>query len=74
MFNIAVADLEKNLAKVQGSGIRIRILAKSDETVREMLRRLKRWIKRKGLELNAGTNKIMIFRKAGGKRKKYKFK
>lgn len=88
MFNIAIADLEKELAKVQESGIRIGkerirsvsyaddivLLAESDEIMREMLKGRKRWIKRKRLELNTGKTKIMIFRKTGGRRKKYEFK
>lgn len=47
----------------------VTLLAENEKVLRDMLKRLKIWIKRKGLELNAKKTKIMIFRKAGGRRK-----
>jgi hypothetical protein len=49
------------------------ILADDEKTMKEMLRRLKRYMKARGLELNTGKTKMMNFRKAGGRRKIYKF-
>lgn len=89
LFNIAVVDLEEELAKVQGCGTNlgkkrlkslsyaddIALFAEGEELMKEMLKRLKKWINGKRLELNEGKRdssktKVMIFRKAGGRMKK----
>lgn len=41
----------------------IDILATSSEGLKEIIKRLYRYLKRKGLELNTGKTKIMIFKK-----------
>ena len=90
LFNIALADLEEEMEKVQGSGTwlggkkrRIRtisyaddiaLIAEEEEVMKDMLKRLKRWIAEKGLELNAKKTKIMMFRKGGGRKKEVSFK
>lgn len=38
--------------------------------MRSMVERLKRYLNRKRLELNAGKTKIMRFRKGGGRKEK----
>jgi len=45
--------------------------AKSEEGLKEMMRRMERYLKRKGLSLNIKTkkSKIISFRKEGGRRK-----
>ena len=67
LFNIAMADLEEEMEKVQTSGtwigkkLRNRTISYADEiafiaeeegVTQDMLRRLKKWIAGKGLELN----------------------
>lgn len=87
LFNIAMADLEEEMTKVQGSGgtigkRRLRsiayadniVLIAEDEEIMEMLKRLRKWIEGKGLELNAAKTNVMIFRKAGGRRKRTELK
>lgn len=88
LFNIAVADLDEDMAKVQGSGTRlgkrrlrtlsyaddVALIAEDEEVMRQMLKRFRNWVNRKGLELNTNKTKIMIFRKAGGRRKNCEFK
>lgn len=51
----------------------IALIVDDEEVMREMLKLL-RWLRGKGLELNAKKIKMMIFRKAGGGKKKYVFK
>lgn len=84
IFNIVISDMEEELEKVQGGGInlgkeRIRtisyaddmaIIAEDEESLKRMLKKLERYLKRKGLDLNVDKMKIMCFRKAGGRRKK----
>lgn len=67
LFNIAVADLEEEMAKVQGSGKKLGkrrlrslsyaddvvLFAENEEMMKEMLKKLRKWISGKGLELNA---------------------
>lgn len=88
LFNVAIADLEEEIGKVQGGGVKfgrrrlrtlayaddIAIIAEDEEIMKEMLKRLKNWLRGKGLELNAEKTKIMMFRKVGRRKKKMAFK
>lgn len=68
LFNVAVADLEEEMSKVQGSGVKlgkrrlrtlsytddIALIAEDEEVIRDMLKRLKR---SKGEKLRAQRKK-----------------
>ena len=49
------------------------LLANNEVGMKEMLRRFKRYIERKGLELNVKKYKMIEFRKGGGRRKNVEF-
>ena len=86
LFNIDFADLESEKKKVQEGGLvlgrkKIYTLSYADDVIllannatrmKEMLRRIRRYIERKGLELNVKKSKMMEFRK-GGRRKIVEF-
>lgn len=48
----------------------IALLATSIEELKEMMKRLRKYLEKKGLELNAGKTKVMTFRKSNKGRKK----
>lgn len=49
------------------------LIAEDDESMRRMLKKMERFLKKKGLSMNVGKTKIMCFRKARDRRKHYKF-
>ena len=77
LFNVDFADLEEEMKKVQEGGLvlgrkKIYTLAYADDVIllannitgmKEMLKRFKKYIDRKGLELNVKKSKMMEFRK-----------
>lgn len=87
LFNIAVSDIEEDLGKIQGGGVKIgptricivsyaddmAIMAEDEDSMKRMIKRLIRYMKGKGLILNVVKTKMMCFRKAGGRRKEYNF-
>lgn len=50
----------------------LELVARKEEVIKSMLRRFKKYLDRKGLELNVEKLKIMIFKKVG-RGKKYKW-
>ena len=88
LFNIAFADVEKEMRKAQEGGVRLGktkiftlayaddviLLANNDTGMREMLMRFRKYIEKKGLELNVEKSKVIEFRKKGGRRKITEFK
>ena len=52
----------------------VMLLANNDTGMREMLKRFRKYIEKKGLELNVEKLKVMEFRKKGGRRKVTEFK
>jgi len=52
----------------------VAVLAKRKEDLKGMIRRLERYVERKGLKLNVKKTKIMKFRKLVGKLKKMMWK
>lgn len=83
LFSILIADLEEELKKGRIGGVQIGkgriwslayaddlvLLAKNEEKIEEMMKRMERYLKRKKLQLNTGKSKIVEFRKGGGRRK-----
>jgi len=75
LFNIYMIDLEEEMEKGQAGGIIIGkekfwsiiyandvvLLATREEELKEMLRRFKKFLERKGLSLSAEKSKIMMF-------------
>lgn len=86
LFNVAMTNLEE-IKKVQGRGVNLEIeriktiaytddivlMAENEEWLSRMLKELGKFLKRKGLELNADKTKIMCFRKAGERKREIKF-
>lgn len=84
IFNIVLADLEEEMRKVKWGGVRLDggrvytlayaddlvLLAEGEEEMRSMMVRLKDYLDKKGLELNAEKTKMMRFRKGGERRDK----
>lgn len=88
LYNIAVSDLEKHMREGQRGGARLgnsriwtiayaddtALIAEDEESMRYMINRYVKYIKKKGLIINVDKTKMMCFRKAGGRRKKIEFK
>jgi len=62
LFNLAFADLESTT-----------LLANNEEGIKEMIRKFKKYIQDRGLELNIDKSKIMRGKKAGGRKKNITF-
>lgn len=81
-FNWVFADLEEVIRRVQEEGIvierkkiwsmgfsdNVTLLAETKKGMKEMLRKLKKFLESRGLELNLGKSKMMECRKGGGRR------
>lgn len=88
LFSIIIADLEEEMRKGQVGGVQIGkeriwslayaddlvLLAKSEEGMKEMVKRMKNYLKKKRLQLNTEKSKMMCFRKGGGRRRKIEWK
>lgn len=75
LFNISMSDLETEVAKTQEGGVvlgnrkifsvfyadDIAILATLPEGLKEMMKRLHRYLEKKGLELNTGKTKRLLY-------------
>jgi len=46
------------------------LLAKYEESMKEIMRRLERYLRDKNLQLNVEKSKMLCFRKEGGRRRK----
>lgn len=49
-------------------------MAEEEQDMRSILKRLERYLDRKGIELNAEKTKVMKFRKGGGKKRKIEWR
>lgn len=81
LFNLYIADLAEKIGRGLG-GMRIGrelivsieyaddvvLLAKKEESLRAMMKRLEKYIKKKKLQLNVEKSKVMVFRKGRGKK------
>lgn len=88
LFSLYTADLEKKLERGQAGGVVIGnvkiwllayaddivLLAKSPEEMKEMMRRMKRYLEKRDLVLNTNKSKLMVFKKERGTKKKEKWK
>lgn len=88
LFNIYIADLEKKMREGQDGGLVVGnkkiwtltyaddvvMMAETEEEMKGMMRRAKRYFEGKGLEVNEKKTKIIVFSKGGGKRKKRDWK
>lgn len=84
LFTLYVADLEDVMRKGQAGGIVIGsekiwtlayaddmvLIAKERKELKEMMRRLEKYLDRRKLELNADKTKVLTFKKGRGKKKK----
>lgn len=46
------------------------MIAKSEEGMKEMMKRMERYLRKKKLQLNTEKSKMICFKKGGGRRKK----
>lgn len=88
LFNILLADLERQIGKVKWGGVRLEerriftleytddmvLLAENKEEMRSMIERLKGYLDGKRMELNADKIKIGRFRKGGGRESKIEWR
>jgi len=88
LFSILIADVEEKMRKGQVGGVLVEeeriwtlayaddlvILAKSEEGMKEMLKRMERFLKRKKLQLNIEKTKMVCFKKGGGRRREKEWK
>jgi len=49
------------------------LLAKNEESMKETMKRLERYLRNKNLQLNAEKSKMLCFRKRGGRRRRVKW-
>jgi len=87
LFAHVIADVEEEMKKGQVDGILIGrdrictlayaddliLLAKNEEIMKEIMRRLGRYLRDKNLQLNAEKSKMMCFRKGRGRRRRVKW-
>ena len=83
LFNIFLADLEEEMRKVKEGGVvigrekvwsiiyadDITLMATSQEGLKHMLKRLRKYLERKGLTLSTEKSKILVFEKGEGGRR-----
>ena len=88
IFNIGMADLNKELGKIQGAGVMmgkkricaityaddVALLATDEEVMKEMMRKIRKYTQKRKLKLSVEKSKIMMFKKAGGREKKRQWK
>lgn len=81
LFNLLTADIEEELGKGSWGGVKVKgrricslayaddvvVMAKNEEEMQSMIRRLEKYFERKKLEVNVGKTKVMRFRKGGGR-------
>ncbi len=84
LFSLYIAKLEENLRKAQMGGVTlgktkiwslqyaddIVLLAKTGKEIREMMKTLQTFLRRRELQMNVEKTKMMVFRKAVGRSKK----
>lgn len=88
LFKVAMADIEEEIGKIQEGGVvlgrrKIWSISYADDVVllatnagglKQMMRKFKRVMERKGLELNTEKSKVIIFRNGGRRGKEDEFK
>lgn len=90
LFNIYVTDLEDKMKKEQLGGIAVArekfwtityaddivfiLLIKNEEDLKEMLKRFRKFMERKGLMLSTEKSKVVVFESKKGRRKKREWK
>lgn len=87
IFNVYIIDLEAEIKKKQTGGIvvekerlwsitysNIILLAKSEQELKGMMRKLKKYIERKGLILSIQKSKMLVFEKGRGSAGKKEWK
>jgi len=81
LFSLLIADIEEELKKGQVGGARIGneriwslayaddivILAKDEESLKEMMKRMERYLKKKKLQLNTEKSKIIVSEREGAR-------
>jgi len=87
LFALVITDVEEKMKKGQVGGVLtgknriwtlayaddLVLLAKNEESMKEIMRRLKRYLRDKNLQLNAENSKMLCFRKGGGRRRRVKW-
>ena len=82
LFNIYLADIEEEMRKGRG-GVKIGeervwtieyaddilLVAEEEEALRDMIRRVKRYLERKKLVISSEKSKVMVFKNKGGREK-----
>ena len=83
LFNLLIADMEEELRKGKWGGVQVGqkrictsayaddvvVLAKREEEIESMIRRLEGYFEKRKLEVNVGKTKAMRFRRGGRSRK-----
>jgi len=86
LFALVIADMEEQMKKGQVGGVWIGknriwtlayaddlvLLAKNEESMKETMKRLEKYLRNKNLQLNAEKSKMLCFRK-GGRSKRIKW-
>src|SRR5436190_19152882 len=87
LFNLLLADLEEEMRRGGWGGVRlgeekvytlayaddVALIAENEEDMKCMMRRMERYVEKKGLEVNAAKSKIMRFRKGGGRERRIRW-
>ncbi|XP_043263006.1 uncharacterized protein LOC122403516 [Colletes gigas] len=84
LFNMLIADVEEEFRKGRWGGVEVGgrrictlayaddlvLLAREEEEMESMIRRLEGYLEKKRLEINVGKTKVMRFKKGGGGERK----
>ena len=82
LFNVYIADLEREMRKVNERGVRIGrekvwtityaddivLVATGQTELKEMIQRFRKYTKKKKLELNTEKSKVLVFEKGRGRK------
>jgi len=87
LFALVIVDVEEEMKKGQVGGVWIGkniwilayaddlvLLAKNEESMKETMERLERYLRNKNLQLNVEKSKMLCFRKGGGRRRRTKWR
>jgi len=87
LFALVIADVEEEMKKGQVGGVWIGknkmwtlsyaddlvLLVKNEESMKEIMKRLERYLRNKNLQLNAEKSEMLCFRKGGGRKRRVKW-
>src|SRR5436190_12995035 len=87
LFNLLLADLEEEMRRGGWGGVRlgeekvytlayaddVALIAENEEDMKCMMRRMERYVEKKGLDVNGAKSKIMRFRKGGGRERRIRW-